>query len=73
MPTGKQSQNKPLISLTDGKKVGEVKDLYLDETFNKLTGVFVGSEGLLNRKNFAIDRTGPMLAQMRGSSPTRML
>ncbi len=61
MPTGKQSQNKPLISLTEGKKVGEIKDLFLDETLNKLTGVFVGSEGLINRKNLAIDRAAVQL------------
>lgn len=56
MPTGKQVQGKPLISLTEGKKVGEVKDLYLDETINHITGVFLGSEGILNRKSMATPR-----------------
>jgi len=56
MPTGKQAQGKPLISLTDGKKLGEVKDLYLDETLNRITGVFLGSEGLINRKSMAVAR-----------------
>jgi len=56
MLTGKQIEGKPLISLTDGKKVGEVKDLYLDETLSQIAGVFVGWEGFLNRKDFAVDR-----------------
>ncbi len=54
MLTGKQSQNKSLISLTDGKKIGEVKDLYLDEKLNKVVGVFLGTEGLINRKSLAL-------------------
>lgn len=56
MLTGRQIEGKQLISLTDGKKVGEVKDLYLDEELNKIAGVFVGWEGLFNRKDFAVDR-----------------
>lgn len=56
MASGKQAQGKPLIRLTDGKKLGEVKDLYLDEKLNKVVGVFLGSEGLINRKSMAIAR-----------------
>lgn len=56
MPTGKQAQNKPLIRLSDGKKIGEVKDLYLDEKLNKVAAVFLGSEGLINRKSLAVAR-----------------
>ena len=54
MLTGKQSQNKQLISVTDGKKIGEVKDIYLDEKLEKVVGVFLGSEGLFNRKSLAV-------------------
>lgn len=56
MATGKHAQGKPLISLTDGKKIGEVKDLYLDEKLVKVVGVFLGSEGLINRKSMALGR-----------------
>ncbi len=49
MPTGKQTEGKPLISVTDGKKVGEVKDLYLDETLNQVAAVYVASEGFMSR------------------------
>lgn len=54
MLTGKQTEGKPLISLTDGKKVGEVKDLYLDETLNQVSGVYVASEGFMTRKELAV-------------------
>ncbi len=56
MPTGKDSQGKWLISLSDGKKIGEVKDLYLDEAVTKITAVFLGSEGVIHRKSFALAR-----------------
>jgi uncharacterized protein YrrD len=56
MPTGKQAQNKPLISLTDGKQIGHVKDFYLDEKLNKVAAVFLGAEGLINRKRLAVAR-----------------
>mgnify|MGYP000888574985 CR=1 FL=1 len=56
MPPSKDQHGKPLISLTNGKKLGEVKDLYLDAGLNRVTGVFVRQEGLLNRKTFAVDR-----------------
>lgn len=56
MPTGKQAQNKPLIRLTDGKKIGEVKDLYLDEKLSKVAAVFLGTEGLIKRSSLAVAR-----------------
>lgn len=56
MAAGKQILNKQLISLTDGKKVGEVKDLYFDEHMMKIVAVYLGSEGLINKKHFALTR-----------------
>lgn len=56
MIIGKQHRNKPLISLTDGKHVGEVKDYYLDAQLTRLAAVFTGKEGLLSRKTFAVAR-----------------
>ncbi|MBI5032134.1 MAG: PRC-barrel domain-containing protein [Chloroflexi bacterium] len=57
MLTIKQQQNKALVALTDGKKVGEVKDLYLDQDLHAITAVLVGTEGLLNRKARVIPRS----------------
>ncbi len=56
MIIGKQHRNKPLISLTDGKHVGEVKDYFLDSKLTTLAAVFTGKEGLLSRKTFAVTR-----------------
>jgi uncharacterized protein YrrD len=56
MPALKQILNKPLISLNDGKKIGEIKDLYFDETLEKIAAVYLGAEGLINKKHFALDR-----------------
>jgi sporulation protein YlmC with PRC-barrel domain len=52
----KQHLNKPLFSIVDGKKLGEIKDLYLDGALNRVAAVFLGTEGLLRRKSLAIDR-----------------
>lgn len=56
MAAGKQFLNKQLISITDGKKLGEVKDLYFDEKLMKIVAIYLGSEGLINKKHFAMDR-----------------
>jgi uncharacterized protein YrrD len=56
MPPFKDHQGKPLICLTNGRKLGEVKDIYLDATCSRVTAVFVRQEGLLSRKTFALDR-----------------
>lgn len=61
MATGKQAQGKPLISLTDGKQIGQVKDLYLDETLSQITGVYLGAEGLIKRKEMAVPRASIVL------------
>ena len=45
MIIGKQHRNKPLISLTDGKHVGEVKDFYFDSKLTTLAAVFTGKAG----------------------------
>jgi sporulation protein YlmC with PRC-barrel domain len=52
----RQILNKPLISLTDGKKIGEIKDLYFDEKLERIVAISLGSEGLINKKYFALDR-----------------
>lgn len=56
MTLGKQHLNKPLISLTDGTKLGEIKDLYLNGALTQVAAILVASEGLLTRKFLGIDR-----------------
>lgn len=55
--TSREVSNKPLISITDGKKLGEIRDLYLDADMRQLAAVFLGKEGLINRKTLMIART----------------
>ncbi len=57
MITSKEQSNKPIISITDGKKLGEIKDLYLDQDLRQVAGVFLGKEGLINRKTLMIARS----------------
>ena len=57
MTTSKDHTNKPIISIKDGKHLGEVKDLYLDQDMRQVAAVFLGKEGLINRKTLAIARS----------------
>ena len=57
MITSKDQFGKPLISITDGKRLGEVKDLYLDQEMHLVAAVFLGKEGLINRKTLVIPRS----------------
>ena len=57
MIRSKELSNKPLISITDGKKLGEVKDLYLDQDMRQVAAVFLGKEGIISRKALVIARS----------------
>ena len=57
MITSKEQSNKPLISITDGKNLGEIKDLYLDREMRQVAAVFLGREGLIHRKTLMIPRS----------------
>ena len=57
MFTSKEQSSKPLISITDGKKLGEIKDLYLDPELRQVSAVFLGKEGLIHRKTLVIARS----------------
>lgn len=56
MRLGKDLTGKPIYSIVDGRLLGHVKDLYLNTELDSLTGVYVGSEGLLKRKSLLIQR-----------------
>jgi sporulation protein YlmC with PRC-barrel domain len=57
MRLGKDLLNKPIISLTDGRNLGTVKDIYTDANLTTITGIFTGQEGLLKRKSYLIPRS----------------
>ncbi len=53
----KDIHNKPLISVTEGKKVGDLKDLYLDTDLTRVAAVFLGREGLFKPRITIVDRS----------------
>ena len=57
MITSRDLSGKPLFSITDGKKLGEIKDLYLDREMRQVAAVFLGKEGLISRKTLMIPRS----------------
>lgn len=54
MRFGKDIIGKPIISVNEGRHVGEVKDLYLNKELSQVMGLHLGREGLLKRKDLLI-------------------
>jgi sporulation protein YlmC with PRC-barrel domain len=54
--SGKYYVGKPVIG-NQGRRLGTVKDLYLDRDLTAIVGVYLGSEGLHSRKQLRITRT----------------
>jgi uncharacterized protein YrrD len=50
MRKGKELIGKPIYSQSDGRLVGYVKDLFVDLEMKLLKGIYLGREGLINRK-----------------------
>ena len=55
MHTAKGHEGKPIISTSDGRKIGEVKGLYLDSQITQVEALYLGKEGILRRKKVAVD------------------
>jgi len=56
MPTVKEHLNKEVIAISNGKKLGKIKDIYFDRDVTRVTALSLGSSGLLKRKDMMIDR-----------------
>ncbi len=54
MRLGKDLNDKMILSVTDGRLLGKVKDLYVDEELNEMVGINLGTEGMLRRKSILI-------------------
>ncbi len=54
MRLGKDLIGKIIISVTDGRNIGMVKDIYVDKELRSLTGIHIGREGLIKRKTLLI-------------------
>jgi sporulation protein YlmC with PRC-barrel domain len=46
----------PVFDITDGRKLGEVKDVYLDDDLTAVVGLFLGREGLLRPTPLFVER-----------------
>ena len=57
MPMAKSHTNKSLVSITDGKIVGEIKDLYIDRDMRQVAAIHLGKEGLIKRKALMLARS----------------
>jgi len=56
MRMGKSLIGNPVFRITDGRKLGEVKDLYLDDGLTSVVGLFLGREGLLRPTPLFVER-----------------
>lgn len=55
MPATKEYTDKILISVTDGKNLGEVKDVFCNADATKVVAAFTGKSGLINRKSLLVE------------------
>ncbi len=55
MAATKEYADKLLVSLTDGKKLGEVKDIYCNSDVTKVVAAHLGKSGIINRKSLLVD------------------
>jgi uncharacterized protein YrrD len=56
MPTVREHLNKPVISSTNGQKLGKIKDLYLDPKLTTVVAAYLGRKGLVRRRKLMIER-----------------
>ena len=56
MQVGKDIINKPVISINNGKFLGNIKDVYFDHDLTLIIGLFMGREGIVRRKDRFIPR-----------------
>ncbi len=61
MRLSRELDGKPIISIADGRILGKTKDVYLDPELNFVAGFYVGTEGLIKRKNLVIKREDVVL------------
>lgn len=56
MRLGKSLIGNPVFGMKDGRKLGQVKDLYLDDDLTSVIGLYLGREGLLRPTSLFIER-----------------
>jgi sporulation protein YlmC with PRC-barrel domain len=61
MRLGRDLENKPIVTISDGRILGRVKDFYVDQNLSGLAGLFIGTEGVIRRKDRIIPSEGIIL------------
>jgi len=56
MRPGKDLIGKPIISIDQGRRIGTVKDLFVDSDVRAVVGIYLGTEGFFSRKGLCVDR-----------------
>ena len=64
MRLGKSLIGNPVFGITDGRRLGQVKDLYLDDDLTSVVGIYLGREGLLRPTPLFIERVDVALFGM---------
>ena len=61
MQTAKDLIGKPVFGISDGRRLGTVKDVYLDGALESVAGLYLGPEGWLSRTALLIQRSDVMV------------
>ncbi len=56
MRLGKSLIGNPVFRINDGRKLGEIRDLYLDDELTSVVGIYLGREGLLRPTPLYVER-----------------
>lgn len=54
MFSGKDIIGNPVITISDGRSIGNVKDIYLANDLQSVAGIYLGSEGLFSRRSLMV-------------------
>ncbi len=56
MRLGKSLIGNPVFGITDGRRLGQIKDLYVDDDLTAVVGIYLGREGLLRPTPLFVER-----------------